>query len=50
MDETGYLQPTLEQLVGVRGLNGPLGSVYHLNAVQSWKIASDGKVSNVHLG
>ena len=50
MDETGYVQPTLKQLVGVRGLNGPLGSVYHLNAIQSWKIAIDGKVSNVHQG
>lgn len=50
MDETGYVQPTLKQLVGVRGLNGPLGSVYHLNAIQSWKIANDGKVSNVHQG
>lgn len=50
VDETGYVQPTLRQLVGVRGLNGPVGSVYHLNAIQSWKIANDGKVSNVHHG
>ena len=48
VDETGYVQPTLAQLIGVRGLNGPLGSIYHLNAIQSWKIATDGKVSNVH--
>lgn len=47
-DETGYMQPTIKQLVSVRGLNGPLGSVYHLNSIQSWKIASDGKVTNVH--
>lgn len=47
-DETGYVQPTLSQLVGKRGLNGPYGSVYHLNSIQSWKVASDGKVSNVH--
>jgi sulfane dehydrogenase subunit SoxC len=32
----------------VRGLNGPLGSIYHLNAIQSWLVANDGKVSNVH--
>ena len=48
VDETGYVQPTLGQLIAVRGLNGPLGSIYHLNAIQSWHVASDGKVSNVH--
>ena len=48
VDETGYVQPTLGQLVAVRGLNGPLGSIYHLNAIQSWQVASDGKVVNVH--
>ena len=48
VDDTGYVQPTLGQLVAVRGLNGPLGSVYHLNAIQSWRVANDGKVSNVH--
>ena len=48
VDETGYVQPTLGQLIAVRGLNGPLGSIYHLNAIQSWHVASDGKVTNVH--
>ena len=48
VDETGYVQPTIDQLVAVRGLNGPTGSVYHLNGVQSWKVASDGAVTNVH--
>ena len=43
-DETGYVQPTLQALVAVRGLN----SVYHLNAIQSWHIAQDGEVTNVH--
>jgi sulfane dehydrogenase subunit SoxC len=47
-DDTGYVQPTLGQLIAERGLNGPLGSIYHLNAIQSWAVASDGKVSNVH--
>jgi sulfane dehydrogenase subunit SoxC len=47
-DDTGYVQPTIGQLVAVRGLNGPIGSVYHLNGIQSWKVASDGSVSNVH--
>jgi len=48
VDETGYVQPTLGQLIAVRGLNGPLGSIYHLNAIQSWHVARDGKVTNVH--
>jgi sulfane dehydrogenase subunit SoxC len=47
-DETGYIQPTLKQLVAIRGDNGPFGSVYHLNAIQSWAVAPDGSVSNVH--
>jgi len=48
-DETGYIQPSLRQLVEVRGLDGgPFGSIYHLNAIQSWAVARDGSVSNVH--
>ncbi|HEX4885833.1 MAG TPA: sulfite dehydrogenase, partial [Casimicrobiaceae bacterium] len=48
VDETGYVQPTIAQLVALRGLNGPLGSVYHENGIQSWKVDRDGSVSNVH--
>ena len=47
-DETGYVQPTIKQLIDVRGLNGPIGSIYHLNGIQSWQVAADGGVSNVH--
>jgi sulfane dehydrogenase subunit SoxC len=43
-DETGYVQPTLAELVRVRGLN----SIYFNNAIQSWKVAADGSVHNVH--
>lgn len=43
-DETGYVQPTIKKLVAERGLY----SVYHLNGIQSWKVASTGEVSNVH--
>ena len=43
-DETGYVQPTLAELARVRGLN----SRFFNNAVQSWKVAGDGSVSNVH--
>ena len=41
-DESGYVQPTREALVEVRGLN----SNYHNNAIKTWKIAADGAVSN----
>jgi sulfane dehydrogenase subunit SoxC len=40
-DETGYLQPTLKQLVEARG---PNISGYHMNPITSWQIKSDGKV------
>jgi sulfane dehydrogenase subunit SoxC len=43
-DETGYVQPTLAELVRVRGLN----SIYFNNAIQNWKVAADGSVHNVH--
>jgi sulfane dehydrogenase subunit SoxC len=49
-DDTGYVQPTIAQLVAVRGLNGPTGSVYHLNGIQSWRVSTDGSVANVHHG
>jgi sulfane dehydrogenase subunit SoxC len=44
IDESGYVQPTLRELVKVRGLN----SVYHNNAIQNWKVLADGSVQNVH--
>jgi sulfane dehydrogenase subunit SoxC len=44
-DDTGYIQPTLDQLVAVRGVH----SVYHHNGIQSWRIAADGSVSNAHV-
>jgi sulfane dehydrogenase subunit SoxC len=47
-DETGYMQPTLKQLIAIRGSNGPFGSIYHLNAIQSWAVNESGGVSNVH--
>ena len=48
-DETGYVQPTIKQLADARGLDGgKFGSIYHLNGIQSWAVAADGGVSNVH--
>jgi sulfane dehydrogenase subunit SoxC len=43
-DETGYVQPTLAELVRVRGLN----SIYFNNAIQSWKVMANGSIHNVH--
>jgi len=43
-DETGYVQPTRDALVAARGTD----SVYHLNAIQSWRIDAGGEVTNVH--
>ena len=39
-DETGYVQPTRQELVDVRGLN----SNYHNNMIQAWKVKADGTV------
>ncbi len=44
IDETGYVQPTHAALAKVRGLN----SFYHNNAIQSWRVAADGGIQNVH--
>jgi len=44
VDDTGYVQPTIEELVAVRGTD----YVYHLNAIQSWHVAPGGEVTNVH--
>jgi sulfane dehydrogenase subunit SoxC len=42
-DETGYLQPSLDQLVEVRGRH----SQYHCNAIKPWYVHDDGSVSHV---
>lgn len=41
-DETGYVQPTLAELLAVRGEN----YFYHNNAMWPWRITADGEVSN----
>ncbi len=45
-DETGYVQPSYRVLREKRGTR----SIYHNNAIQSWKIAESGEVSNVQVG
>jgi len=44
-DETGYVQPKINQLREIRGTR----SIYHQNAIQSWKVAETGEVSNVQV-
>ena len=41
-DDTGYQQPTREELIAARGVN----SNYHCNVLKSWTVAADGSVSN----
>jgi len=42
-DETGYLQPTADEMIEVRGRN--FG--YHNNSIKVWYIQADGSVSHV---
>lgn len=45
IDDTGYVQPSYGQLRKVRGTK----SIYHNNAIQSWKVVESGEVSNVQV-
>lgn len=45
IDDTGYVQPKMNQLRGVRGTK----SIYHNNAIQSWRVADFGEVTNVQI-
>jgi sulfane dehydrogenase subunit SoxC len=45
IDETGYVQPKINELRAVRGTK----SIYHNNAIQSWKVAESGEVANVQM-
>jgi sulfane dehydrogenase subunit SoxC len=42
-DETGYVQPSMDDLVRVRGRF----SFYHCNAIKTWFVHADGSVSHV---
>jgi sulfane dehydrogenase subunit SoxC len=41
-DDTGYVQPTRDELIAARGAN----SQYHYNGIKTWRIAADGAVTN----
>ncbi|MFY8112615.1 MAG: sulfite dehydrogenase, partial [Rhabdaerophilum sp.] len=45
MDDTGYVQPTKDELRKVRGLN----SIYHNNGIQTWLVRSNGETENVEI-
>jgi len=42
-DETGYVQPSKDELIAARGVR----SDYHYNGVRPWKVMADGRVANV---
>ena len=45
LDDTGYVQPTKDQLRSVRGEN----SIYHNNGIQTWAVDSNGIAENVEV-
>jgi len=45
LDDTGYVQPTKDQLRSVRGEN----SIYHNNGIQTWALDSNGIAENVEV-
>ena len=46
IDETGYVQPSKDDLRKVRGVN----SIYHNNGIQTWHLKPSGEVENVEVG
>lgn len=44
IDERGAVQPNRDAVLA----NRAPGNIYHVNAVQAWRIGEDGKVSNVY--
>ncbi len=45
IDESGHVQAKINQLRAVRGTR----SIYHNNAIQSWKVSESGEVTNVQV-
>jgi sulfane dehydrogenase subunit SoxC len=46
MDDSGYVQPSKDDLRKVRGVN----SIYHNNGIQTWALNPNGEVENVEIG
>lgn len=45
VDDSGYVQPSIEMLRAARGLN----SIYHKNSIHTWRILPTGEVQNVQV-
>jgi sulfane dehydrogenase subunit SoxC len=43
-DETGYVQPTREKMIAMRGSR----TIYHCNAITAWAISDKGEVKHVY--
>jgi sulfane dehydrogenase subunit SoxC len=41
IDETGYVQPTLDALMAARGP----ATAYHFNNIRAWRVGADGAVT-----
>lgn len=46
-DETGYIQPTREAIVAVRGMREGPDGFNHYNGMKPWRLARDGHVTHV---
>ena len=44
-DDTGYVQPTKDELRKVRGVN----NIYHNNGIQTWLVRANGEAENVEI-
>ena len=44
-DETGYVQPTKDELRKLRGVN----NIYHNNGIQTWLVRTTGETENVEI-
>jgi sulfane dehydrogenase subunit SoxC len=45
IDESGYVQPSLNQIREVRGVN----NIYHKNCIYTWQVLPNGEVENVQI-
>jgi sulfane dehydrogenase subunit SoxC len=45
MDDSGHIQPTIDEETGVVGVE----AVYHRNSICTWEVTKNGEVNNVHV-
>jgi sulfane dehydrogenase subunit SoxC len=46
-DQTGYVQPTREALISVRGMKQGPDGFNHYHGIMPWKVHGDGRVTHV---